>query len=472
MAAETGHEDGTTLAVGRNPAEGASDLSDQDRGIIRSAVDGSTSAQGRHSADRPRVGMVLYGDVTFDSRVRKEARTLAEAGYEVTIVCLASESSPPDLPANVKILVLRPPGGTVVRGSSNPFFAIRGTRLEGLCQRLAWLVEYARGLRSWGRMAAAAGAQIDIWHAHDLTGLVAIARNLRTDVPVVYDSHELYLETGTAIRLPAPARRALRAYERRLVSRASAVITVNDEIADVLRRRYSPRRIEVVHNCPGRWSPPPVRPMLLHEAAGIPVDAPIVLYHGGMTADRGVEQLMEALLTEGLLDSHLVLMGFGDKRDEYLRRAQSAEWHGRLHVLDPVPPSSLLPWIASADVGVMPNPGRTLNDRFSSPNKLFECLAAGTPVVASNFATMLRVVLDNPGGSLGAVCDPLSPVAIAGAIQSIVRLHPTEMAALRARCLRAAAERWNWEHESEGLIRIYSDLAPANSAGAASLSAR
>ena len=472
MAAETGYADGTSIALGLTRAGGAGALPYRDRDVGGNGTAGITSEQGPRRGNRPRVGMVLYGDLTFDSRVRKEARTVAEAGYDVTIVCLASESSSPDLPANVKILVVRPPGRTVVRGASNPFFAIRGSRVEALRQRLAWLIAYARGLRSWGRLAAAACGQIDIWHAHDMTGLVAIVPNLRTDVPVVYDSHELYLETGTAARLPAPMRRALRAYERRLVSRASAVVTVNDEIADVLRHRYRPRRIEVVHNCPGRWSPPPVRPMLLHQAAGVPVDAPIVLYHGGMTADRGVEQLMEALLTEQLLDTHLVLMGFGDKRDEYLTAAQSAKWQGRIHVLDPVPPSSLLPWVASADVGVMPNPGRTLNDRFSSPNKLFECLAAGTPVVASNFPTMRRVVIDNPSGPLGAVCDPMSPVAIADAIRSIVRLDPTEMAALRARCLRAAAERWNWEHETEGLIRVYSDLAPADSSVPASPSAR
>ena len=70
---------------------------------------------------RPHVAMALYGDLTYDSRVRKEARSLAEAGYDVTIVCLASGETRTDLPTNVTILVRLPTGALVIPGSSNPF---------------------------------------------------------------------------------------------------------------------------------------------------------------------------------------------------------------------------------------------------------------------------------------------------------------------------------------------------------------
>jgi len=114
-----------------------------------------------------------------------------------------------------------------------------------------------------------------------LNGLAAIAPSIERGIPVVSDSHGLALETGTARRLPAPARRLLSFYERRLVARSSGVITVNDEIADILRDRYRPTKIAVVHNCPERWSPPLERPSLIRAAAGIPTGAPVILYHGG-----------------------------------------------------------------------------------------------------------------------------------------------------------------------------------------------
>jgi glycosyltransferase involved in cell wall biosynthesis len=427
-------------------------------GRDRAGVDPAAPA---HPPDaRPHVGMALYGDLTFDSRVRKEARTLAGAGYDVTIACLASEGPSTDLPTSVDILVVRPPGMSVSRGLSNPFFAPGGSRVSAAVQRVAWLITYVRGLRSWGRLAVEATAHVDIWHAHDLTGLAAIVPHLGGRIPIVYDSHELFLETGTAARLPAVVRRLFRSYERRLVSRSSAVITVNDEIARILGRRYRPKRIEVVHNCPERWTPPSAPSSLIREAAGIPAGAPIVLYHGGLTAGRGVDRLIESMLADGLEDVHLVLMGYGDMRDEFERVARSERWNQRIHVLDPVPPSALLSWVASADVGAMPNPGATRNDYLSSPNKLFECLAAGIPVIASDFPTMRRIIVDNPGGPLGAVCDPARPDAIAAAIVSIVRSRPADAAALRARCLRAAADRWNWEAEAEHLLSIYSAILP------------
>jgi glycosyltransferase involved in cell wall biosynthesis len=421
---------------------------------------GRTTSARSIGGRRPRVGMALYGDVTYDSRVRKEARTLARAGCDVTIVCLASEGPSPDLPATVNILVVQPPGTSVSRGFSNPFFAPGGSRRAAVAQRIAWLSSYARGLRSWGRLAVAAAGQVDVWHAHDLTGLAAVVPHLGRRSPVVYDSHELFLETGTAVRLPSIARRLLRIYERRLVSRTAAVVTVNDEIAHILDRRYRPRRIEVVHNCPERWSAPVTAPVLIREAAGIPHGAPIVLYHGGLTAGRGIGALMESMLVEGLEDVHLVLMGYGDMRDEFQGVARSERWGGRIHVLDPVPPSVLLSWVASADVGAMPNPGATRNDYFSSPNKLFECFAAGVPVVASDFPTMRRIIIDDPGGPLGAVCDPERTEDIAGAIRSIVRLSPGDRDAFRARCRRAAADRWNWEAEASHLLSIYAEILP------------
>jgi glycosyltransferase involved in cell wall biosynthesis len=408
--------------------------------------------------DRFRVGMALYGDLTYDSRVRKEARTLADAGYDVTIVCLEDRSARADLPTNVRVVVHRSPRPSVTRGSTNPFFRARQGRVAALRARGEWLVAFVRDLRSWGRAAIEAGGPIDIWHAHDLTGLAAIVPNLHaTRIPVVYDSHELFIETGTALRLPKPARLMLRAYEHRLVSRASAVITVNDEIAHVLRHRYDPARIEVVHNCPSLpFLPFTASPLRL--SAGIPADAPVVLYHGGLTEGRGVEQLLEALLVDGLKDVHLVLMGFGERFDELRSESGSARWRHRLHVLDPVPPSTVLGWVAGADVGAMPNPGVTRNDYFSAPNKLFECFAAGIPVVASDFPTMRRLVMHNPGGPLGALCDPSRVDSIADALRSVLSLGPVEREALRARCLQAAAEQWNWELQSQVLIRVYSEI--------------
>jgi glycosyltransferase involved in cell wall biosynthesis len=404
--------------------------------------------------------MALYGDLTYDSRVQREARTLATAGYEVTIVCLAARM-PADFPANVQVVIRRPSESAVLPGSENPFFAAGSGRIAAIRGRLAWLRSYIRNLRAWGRLAVEAAPFVDVWHAHDLTGLAAVAPNVPRGVRIVYDSHELFLDTGTALRLPAPVRAVLRAYERRLVSRASAVVTVNDSLAAILRRRFKHETVVAIHNCPDRWSPPAERSTIARDVAGVPEDAPVVLYHGALSANRGVEQLMEALLVPDLLHTHLILMGFGEQREALVRSATEARWKDRVHVLEPVPPSELLAWVSSADIGAMPIQPSTRNLRLSTPNKLFECLAAGIPVVVSDFPAMRKIVSDNPGGPLGAVCDPSRVESIADAILSILRLEPPEMKALRARCFQAAADRWNWDHEAEMLLSVYSMIIPA-----------
>jgi glycosyltransferase involved in cell wall biosynthesis len=404
------------------------------------------------------VGMALYGDLSHDSRVRRVAATLARAGHRVSVVCLADDGNHDDLPEGVRVVVRRPTHAGVLPGRPSPFLDQAAGRLASVGLRVGWIADYARNLRAWGRQAVDACGRVDVWHLHDLTGLVAVAPRVGHGARVIYDAHELFLETGTALRLPWPLRRLLRAYEGRLVSGTSAVVTVNDELAAVLRQRYHPKRIEAVHNCPEVWAPPPKRPDVLRHSAGIPPRAPVILYHGALSPQRGVEQLMEAIRQPGLERVHLVLLGFGEKREDFMRAAASPDLDGRVHVIDPVPPSDLLPWVASADLGAMPIQASTLNHYLSTPNKLFECLAAGTPIVASDFPAMRRIICDNPGGPLGVTCDPSRPVEIAGSLLKLLRLNPADSEALRGRCLAAARDRWNWHAESARLLAVYEDL--------------
>lgn len=412
-------------------------------------------------AARPRrgvLGMALYGDLTHDSRVRREAASLAEDGWDVVLACLASTGSTADLPPWVTVRVVRPAASGILPGSDNPFMGRRGGRLGRLANKVAWLRGYVSNLRQWGRLVVRSVGPVDVWHLHDLTGLAAVAPNLDDRIPVVYDAHELFLETGTALRLPGPARAGLRAYERRLVRRASAVVTVNDALADELRRRYRPRRLVAVHNCPGAWAPPDPRRDVLREAAGIPASSPVLLYHGAMSVNRGVEQLLTAMQQPGLERAHLVLMGFGEMRDAYAAAARDFPG-GRVHLLAAVPPAQLLDWVTSADIGVMAIQPSTLNHRLSTPNKLFECLMAGVPVVASDFPAVRRIVEEAPGGPVGRVCDPTRADDIANAVQEVLALSPAESNALAARCRDAAASRWNWATQAAGLLALYRDLA-------------
>jgi glycosyltransferase involved in cell wall biosynthesis len=213
-----------------------------------------------------------------------------------------------------------------------------------------------------------------------------------------------------------------------------------------------------VHNCPERWSPPEERPARLRNAAGVPPGAPIVLYHGAFNPNRGMEQLAEAMLAAGLETAHLVYLGYGGRRSVVDMLVADPRFGGRLHVVDAVPPGELLEMVAGADVDAIPLQHSTLNHWLSSPNKLFESLAAGVPVVVSDFPVMRGIVMDDPDGPLGAVCEPSDPGSIASALRSILEQDRSAQQLLRERCRSAARDRWNWETESRRLLDLYADL--------------
>lgn len=412
--------------------------------------------------------MFVYDDVNHDTRVRREAVSLAGDGHEVTIV-----GRPTDLSATAieedrldGIRVLRvpiPAGwrqrwrilGAPLRAIARGWGRLRGRTDGG--RTLTWLVIWRFGTAGWARQAARAAPPADAVHGHDLSGLLAAAAvAARDQIPFVYDSHELFLEAGSVATQPRWARAGLRSTERRLIRSAAAVVTVNEAIADELVARYGVGLPTVVRNCPPRPTGTPNRGTL-RAALGLAASADIVLCHGAFRANRGIEQTASALLEPGLGAAHLVFLGKSTPLVESI--LARPELTGRVHLLPEVAPGEVLTWVAGADVASMPIQPTSLNHRLSTPNKLFESLSAGVPVVSSDFPVRRRIVIEDPDGPLGAVCDPLSTAAIAAALRAVLDLPAAARADLRERCLRAARERWNWETESMRLLATYRRLA-------------
>ncbi len=407
-----------------------------------------------------RVAMAVYGDITHDSRVQREAIALADAGHTVSVYCLGwSSDLAPRFDDRIDVVVLVPERSEVTPGTVSPFLE-RSSRsmVRRLGARAGWLVGYVRNLRAWGRMALVRADRADVWHLHDFAALVAIASRVEGGVPIVYDVHDIFAETGSGRHLPGLLRRAARAYEQWLVRRSAFIVAVNGGIAADIEQRSRGRKVIVVHNAAPRWVVPDPRPDLIRQHAGLSPGTPVVLYHGLLSRQRGLERLCEAMLEPELREVHLALLGYGPLQDTLIEIAGDPRYLGRIHVLDAVAPDALLPWVASADVGAMAMPPATKNLVLSTPNKLFECLAAGTPPVVSDFPLIRRIVMDDPGGPLGAICDPSDTRSVALALAGILRPDPEIRMALRRRCHAAADERWNWEAEAGRLVAEYGRL--------------
>jgi glycosyltransferase involved in cell wall biosynthesis len=419
--------------------------------------------------------MFVANNMVNDRRVIREAATVAAAGFTVTVHAILQRRE--RLPLREE----HPDGFTIVRhrmGLLPPLLPIN-PRLFALLLHPFWcalavVVAAARKVRaplagaallairwtSWATLAARASQSASILHAHDLSGALPALVTLRTNptATLLYDSHEVFLESGRWAKSPAFIRRLLASrFEEPTLKRAAALIAVNPQVIEELAKRYEiPERQVVTYNCPPAWNPEP-RGTELRTAIGVDASAQIVLYHGGFSAHRGLEELLLAIRDSRLVATHLVFLGYGPLEGMLRAAAADPALAGRVHA-----PEVLDRWVSGADVGMCTVLPSTLNHRISTPNKLFESIGAGVPVVASDFATMREILLRDPDGPLGAVCDPTDPTAVATAIDSLLRQSPAERAALRQRCIHAAAARWNWEVQATRLSDLYRSLPREN----------
>ncbi len=416
--------------------------------------------------------MFVRNDVSVDARVLKEAATLTAAGHSLTIVGTTSPGSPNRVSRETRdgftIVRVPLPGWRRwwrwLRAPSRALSWLRdrhaaeGQRMDAF----DWLAMWRFGTLGWAKSAAREAGAADAWHGHDLTGLpAAVLARVAGGGRLVYDSHELYIQSGATTGRPAWAVDWLARREKAWAADADALVTVNEALAHELGGSLRVKRVVVVHNCPPRTESPVDGADRIRRAASIPASDRIVLYHGGLRPGRGLEQLAEAMLEPGLEAVHLAFLGFGPSREHVVTLAADARFGGRLHVLDRVRPDEVVDWVASADIAALPIQPSNRSYELSTPNKLFEALAAGVPVVASNFPGMRGIVMDDPDGPLGELCEPSDPASIAGAIRRLLDLSPDAMADLRARCRRAAKERWNWETESARLVELYRELESA-----------
>jgi glycosyltransferase involved in cell wall biosynthesis len=148
----------------------------------------------------------------------------------------------------------------------------------------------------------------------------------------------------------------------------------------------------------------------------------------------------------------LVMLGSGAEEERLLARAVARG--ASVLVLPPVAPYLVEAYAASADLGVSPIVPSCLNYRYSLPNKLFQYMAAGLPVVASDFRQVREVV---EGSGCGVVADTIRPEAIARGIRRVLA-DPAEAAAMGARGRAAVVDRYNWEASAKVLRGVYAEV--------------
>ena len=302
---------------------------------------------------------------------------------------------------------------------------------------------YAEWYRAVSRYAA--GAPIGVVHSNSLFDLpVAIWLKWRHGCPVVYDAHELETEQNSLTPLD---RIFARLAERFLVRWVDEIVVVSDSIADWYRSTYS-RRVTVVRNKPRKLAATSPGAASIRERLQI-VGGTVFLSHGALQAGRAVSILIDAF-AQVSPDRHLVFVGFGPLVE---RIRAAAHKFANIHYLEAVPPEQIVSLAATADVGFSLIENTCLSYIYCLPNKLFECEAAGLPVIVSDFPDMAAEV-ERWGN--GWKIQP-SVEAVLDLVNSIT----SEDIRRRAWAAVAAASEASWDKEEPELLALYSRLVGA-----------
>lgn len=239
----------------------------------------------------------------------------------------------------------------------------------------------------------------DVVQVHDLPALEAGAELAASwGVPLVYDAHELYPEQKS---FSAVQRRICSKAEAEHIKKADLVFAVNESIGDEMARRYQIAKPVTLLNAidPLPDFDPTASYDLLREKLSLPAGRRILLFQGGFAPHRNLETLIQAMAHVKNNDVDLVMMGFGAFGDLLKAKAIRLKLLGkRIHFLPAVPQSELLQHSASADIGIIPYPHVDLNSYYCTPNKLFEFIQAGLPILANDSPELNRFVRANGFG--------------------------------------------------------------------------
>lgn len=354
----------------------------------------------------------------YDSRIfLKECVTLARAGYSVSLVVPHSQSLVRD---GVKVVPIPP---TTSRSE--------------------------RFLKSgWNALRAARSTGAQIFHLHD-PDLLPVGWVLKAmGKTVIYDAHEDRPKQILSKQwIPRPLRPLVAAVTKVVESVSASMFDSVIAATPAIAATFPARNTTLVQNFPilGELQVADPRP---HDQRPNQI-----IFVGGMSAIRGIRQIVDAMaLVPVELGAKLILVG---EFSPPAFRSQVEVSPGWTHTIskgfqDREAVAELLEDSRIGLVTYLPEP----NHVAAQPNKLFEYMSAGIPVIASDFP-LWRSLIEDAGS--GLLVDPDNPEAIAEAISWILN-NPAEAAEMGARGFEAVQERLNWDAESSELIALYARL--------------
>jgi glycosyltransferase involved in cell wall biosynthesis len=370
---------------------------------------------------KPRVAFSVTNCICYDQRVIKMAGTVSRLGCDIIIIGRKS--------------------GYCYNSDSVPFPTRRFTMLF----KRGFLFYKFFNIRLFIYLLL---HKIDILVSDDLDTLlpnflVSKIRNL----PLVYDSHEYF--TGVPeLQNRKFVKWVWKSIEKSVFPQLKYVLTVSDSIAKQYEKEYRLRPL-TVRNCAVKSDQ--LVPFSREELELNPEHLLLIFQGSGINAERGGEELIDAIaITE---DVSLLIIGSGDKFEILIEKTKNLGLSERIKFIPKLPWVRLMRYTRSVDAGLSLDKNSNLNYSFSLPNKLFDYISAGIPVIASDLPEISKILNEY---NCGILVSEVNPGEISKAIK-VLRDNRDLLSELKQNSL-IASESINWETESLKVTELYRSI--------------
>jgi len=378
-----------------------------------------------------RIIVSVISDLVTDQRVHKVCLTLAGAGYVVSLTGARRKKS---MPLQPRIYHAR--------------------RINMLFQKKALF--YAEfNIRLFFRLLFSRG---DVFLGNDLDVMPAVwlAARIRRK-PIVYDTHEYFLGMP---ELQGRTRviRVWTRIERLIFPRLRYIYTICDSFCELYRKDYG-KALRTVRNVPYREFAGMDAPLPADIANRLPKGKHFLLFQGaGINPERGVEELVMAMEYLNPDRFHLVIIGGGDIFHVIEKMVADLALSDRITILPKVPFEVLRSITREADLGLSLDKPTNINHIYGLPNKIFDYLHSGVPVLVSRLVELEKIV---DSYRVGAFIDSHEPRHIAGRIEEVFR--DEERLKVWGRNSGRVRDELNWEREGQVVLEIFEQVTRENS---------
>lgn len=361
-----------------------------------------------------------------ESRVLKETQSLVERGFykRITVVALQEE-------------------GLAEHESLDEYRSVWRVPLKTRHFSKSLLMQIVKYFEwFWKILARFSKMPVETIHCHSLSTLpIAVMYQWLRGGKVIYDAHELETELHG---MRGPRKWLSKIAEHVFIGGADSVLVVSDSIGRWYSEHNPGLRTVTVRNVPVFKDIPSANNKLRHLHQ-IPESSSLFLYQGALSRGRGIENMLD-VFSQADCEKHIVFMGYGELETDI---RDFARRHPNIHLQSAVPPHEIMNYTAGADVGFVLTENSCLSHYYSLPNKLFEYLLCGVPVIGNDLPEIAKVLETFDGGWILHSQEELHKL--------IRRLSREEIRKKKANTF-AAAETCRWQREEAKLLSVYASL--------------